>query len=147
MSFPQLLQTQAWNGENLPKSFNLYLALDLASKSFLNTCLVLYLVTIIVVKCKHPLPLFRSSVRKFLKQVWYFARLFVLWLSPKVLPLGNPQTSLVFRSLIRTLAIAEGTSARKILKQVWYFARLFVPLHIHTRKRRFITNNKILLNT
>ena len=58
-----------------------------------------------------------------------------------------PQTSLVFRSLIRTLAIAEGTSARKILKQVWYFARLFVPLHIHTRKRRFITNNKILLNT
>ena len=39
---------------------------------------------------------------KSLKQVWYFARLIVLWLSPKVLPLGNPQTSLVFRSLNRT---------------------------------------------
>ena len=84
--------------------FNLHPALCPASKSFLNTCLVLYLVTIIVVKCKHPLLLFRSSVRKILKQVWYFARLFVLWLSPKVLPLGNPQTSLVFRSLIRTFA-------------------------------------------
>ena len=39
---------------------------------------------------------------KFLKHVWYFARLIVLWLSPKVLPLGNPQTSLVFRLLNRT---------------------------------------------
>ena len=76
-------------GETSKMFFNLHPALCPASKSFLNTCLVLYLVTIIVVKCKHPLPLFRSSVRKFLKQVWYFARLFVLWLSPKVLPLGK----------------------------------------------------------
>ena len=63
----------------------------------------------------------RNAIRKTLKQVWYIARLFVLWRS------------------------AEGTSARKILKQVWYFARLFVPLHIHTRKRQYITNYKILL--
>jgi hypothetical protein len=34
MSFPQLFQTQAWNGKNLSKSFNLYLALDLASKNY-----------------------------------------------------------------------------------------------------------------
>ena len=42
-----------------------------------------------------------------------FARLIVLWLSPKVLTLGKNQTSLFFRSLNRTLAVAEGTHVRK----------------------------------
>ena len=43
----------------------------------------------------------------------FFARLIVLWLLPKVLPLGKIQTSLFFRSLNRALAVAEGTPARK----------------------------------
>ena len=65
----------------------------------------------------------RNTIRKILKQVWYFARLFVLWPSLKVLALGKNQNKFCF------------------------FARLFVPLHIHTRKRQYITNYKILLNT
>ena len=55
-----------------------------------------------------------------------FARLIVLWLSPKVLTLGKIQTSLFFRSLNRTLTIVEGTPARKKFKQVCFFARLIV---------------------
>ena len=94
-------------GETSKMFFNLHPALCSASKSFLNTCLVLYLVTIIVVKCKHPLPLFRSSVRKFLKQVWYFARLFVLWRSAEgTLARKKSKQVLFFRSLIRTFAFS-----------------------------------------
>ena len=59
----------------------------------------------------------------------FFARLIVLWLSPKVLTFGKNQTSLFFRSLNRALAVAEGTPARKKFKQVCFFARLIVPLH------------------
>ena len=58
-----------------------------------------------------------------------FVRLIVLWLSPKVLPLGKIQTSLFFRSLNCALTIVEGTHARKKFKQVCFFARLIVPLH------------------
>ena len=99
-----------------------------------------------------------------------FACLFVLWRSAEGTPAWKKSKQVLFiRSLIRTLAIAEGTSVdfvfllltrhsmqassalvsfvgSEILKQVWYFARLFVPLHIHTRKRQYITNYKILLN-
>ena len=79
-----------------------------------------------------------------------FARLFVLWRSAEGTPARKKSKQvLFFRSLIRTLAIAEGTSVdfvfllltrhsmqassalvsfvgSEILKQVWYFARLFV---------------------
>ena len=100
MLFPQLFQTQAWNGKNLPKCFNLYLALNLASKSFLNTCLVLYLATY-----------YRSKMQVSSALVSFVGS-------------ENPQTSLVFRSLIRTLAFAEGTRAWKKSKQVLFFRSL-----------------------
>ena len=62
---------------------------------------------------------------------------------PKVLPLASSSSSLQGIVCKHPLPFFR-SSVRKILKQVWYFARLFVPLHIHTRKRRFITNNNIL---
>ena len=58
---------------------------------------------------------------------------------PKVLPLGNPQASLVFRSLNRTLACRRRYYRSEIPKQAWYFAHLIVPLHIMTLYRTLLT--------
>ena len=52
---------------------------------------------------------------------------------------GNPQASLVFRSLNRTLACRRRYYRSEILKQAWYFAHLIVPLHIMTLYRTLLT--------
>ena len=51
----------------------------------------------------------------------------------------NPQTSLVFRSLIRTLAIAEGTPAWKKSKQV-LFIRSLIRTFAHSYAEASIYN-------
>ena len=56
-----------------------------------------------------------TPARKKIEQVCFFARLIVLWLSPKVLPLGKIQTSLFFRSLNRTFARKFVKMKRKML--------------------------------
>ena len=68
-----------------------------------------------------------SFMYKFLKQVWYFARLIVLWRSAE-------GTCVDFVFLLLTRHSMQASSAlvsfvgSEILKQVWYFARLIVPL-------------------
>ena len=53
----------------------------------------------------------------------------VIFCSCLVRRFGNPQASLVFRSLNRTLACCRRYYRSEILKQAWYFAHLIVPLH------------------
>ena len=47
--------------------------------------------------------------------------LFVLWLTPKILPLGKMQVNLLLPSLIRIFGCVEDTSPRKKCKQACFF--------------------------
>ena len=101
---------------------------------------------------------FFSSDRSYGSFPQYFAHLVVLWRSAEgtladfvffllltrhkmpvifcscfVRRFGKSQTSLVFRSLSRTLAFRRRYSRSEILKQAWYFAHLFVPLQPKTK--------------
>ena len=100
---------------------------------------------------------FFSSDRSYGSFPQYFAHLVVLWRSAEgtladfvfllltrhkmpgifcfcfVRRFGKSQTSLVFRSLSRTLVFRRRYSRSEILKQAWYFAHLFVPLQPKTK--------------
>ncbi len=47
-------------------------------------------------------------------KIWFFSRLIVIWLTPKLLPLGKTQNHLVFLSLNRTLSFARSYSRSTI---------------------------------